>query len=526
MSDPNQLKRILERWDTRLRLQQSVVWLPRGLMAGLAAGLALAIAARLWPLLPRQSVITVCVLLMLIGMVLALFIVWLWRRTTIQIARRFDLLFDLKERMSAAVELAQGVLAIESPTLVAAQFNQAVKTSTRVNPMGYLPLRTDWREWVGAAIILGALSLAVFLPNPQENVLAQQAAVDEAIAEELEELRDLREVVLDDATLTAEEQAAIVEALDEAIQTLEQRDISQEEALAALDAAERELRDLSGQFAEERQRALQEASGLFDNTAAEDIAKALAEGNFQEAAEALSDLDLENLSPEEQAALGEALGQAADALAESNPELSEALGDAAEALQQGDAAAAGEALGEAGSAIGQLDDAALAQVDEYADQVAQGEGSIAGAAQPGEGGMGQAQAGSQQGQGEQGGGGAGRGEDQGAAQGGQAGDQMPTDNDPGDGGETPYDDVYAPQRIGGEGGEQVDVPGNPDAGMPTGAEGDFADNPFGSSNVDYEEVWADYADAINEALESGYIPLGLRDIIRRYFLRLSPETRR
>lgn len=100
---------------------------------------------------------------------------------------------------------------------------------------------------------------------------------------------------------------------------------------------------------------------------------------------------------------------------------------------------------------------------------------------------------------------------------------MPTDNAPGDGGEAPYDPVYAPQRIGGEGGDQVDIPGDPGPGQPTGNTGEFADNPAGESTVPYNEVWADYAEAINQALEGGYIPLSLRDLIHQYFSGLAPD---
>ena len=40
----------------------------------------------------------------------------------------------------------------------------------------------------------------------------------------------------------------------------------------------------------------------------------------------------------------------------------------------------------------------------------------------------------------------------------------------------------------------------------------------------YNQVYSDYEGAVNEALESGYVPLGLRDVIRQYFSRLEPEN--
>ena len=103
---------------------------------------------------------------------------------------------------------------------------------------------------------------------------------------------------------------------------------------------------------------------------------------------------------------------------------------------------------------------------------------------------------------------------------------MNTDNGPGDGGESSFADIYSPQRIGGEGGDQVDIPGNPGAGLPTGNEGNFAENPQGESTVPYGDVYGDYAGAVNEALDNGYVPLGLRGLIQQYFTRLDPTENR
>ena len=75
--------------------------------------------------------------------------------------------------------------------------------------------------------------------------------------------------------------------------------------------------------------------------------------------------------------------------------------------------------------------------------------------------------------------------------------------------------------IGGEGGERVDLPTDPETGMPV-QEGEFTDNPTGEASVPYSQVWADYEGSVNEALESGYVPLGMRSLIQYYFSRLDP----
>ena len=54
------------------------------------------------------------------------------------------------------------------------------------------------------------------------------------------------------------------------------------------------------------------------------------------------------------------------------------------------------------------------------------------------------------------------------------------------------------------------------------AEGDFDDNPAGESRVSYDTIFSEYESAANRALESDYVPLGLRDVVRDYFTSLEP----
>ena len=161
--------------------------------------------------------------------------------------------------------------------------------------------------------------------------------------------------------------------------------------------------------------------------------------------------------------------------------------------------------------------------------------------QPGQQGGGQGQAanpGSSQGQGAQGsnteGGtvgaesnavGSGAGDSAGGAgseSGGVQGGQVPQDNNPDGQGEGQYDPVYAPQRIGGQSGSDQNIVLDPDASDAPVQQGEFAQNPAGSASVPYNQVYNDYSDAANRALESDYIPLGMRDVVRDYFSSLEP----
>jgi hypothetical protein len=537
-SELRQIKGKINQWDARLRVTQSLIWLPRGIVGGLVVAVELALVARLWPIIPRSSVALASAVLAALGGVVALVVVWIRRRNPLVMARRFDRLFDLRERLSTALELSQGILSVESRTITRRQLEQAAKSASRVNAARQLPLRLDWRWWVGALFGVLIVAIAVAIPNPQDQVLAQKAEVKTAVTQSLTKLEQLKSQVLNDTGLTAQEQQAAIQSLDKAIDTLKQPDVSQQEALAALNSSQQELSDLSQQSAAQRQQALEAASGLFSGTAAKDLAQALKNGDMQGAADALKNLDLNNLTPEEQQQLAQALSSAAGALKDSNPNLAQQLGQAGDALKNGDTASAQKALGAAGDQMSQQADGSNPQIQQYSDQVGQSGQGVARAGknqteQPGQGGMGQTpqngmgQAGPGQGQngpmGQASNGGSGRGAGDGKPDGGGTTDNpMQTDNGAGDGGERSWDDVFAPQRIGGQGGDKVDIPGTPGAGVPTGVEGNFANNPSGQSNVPYNQVWSDYASAVNQALASGYIPLGMRDLIKNYFSNLDP----
>ncbi len=59
-------------------------------------------------------------------------------------------------------------------------------------------------------------------------------------------------------------------------------------------------------------------------------------------------------------------------------------------------------------------------------------------------------------------------------------------------------------------------------GTALASEGNYVDNPDGDALVPYNQVYSDYRNAANRALDSDYIPLGLRDVVHDYFSSLEP----
>lgn len=518
----------LRQWNRRRRWTEALLWLPRGVLAGLLLALVVAAAARLRPLLTNEELQVVALALGGLGLLAATVALLLRRRSLLQQARFADHRFELQERASTAVEIAEGRLEAP-PALAQQQLADTVSAARGVDARAALPL-TVRRPELAALLLVGLLlALTAWLPNPQADILRGQRALAAAIEEQVEEIEALIEEIEENPDLSEEQREDLLEPLESALQELQQEALSQEEAVAVLSEAEAELRDLS---ASRRNEALLDelqnaGEPLAQNAASQSLGDALQSGNLAQAAQAAAALadNLPALSADEQAALAESLAQAAAALSEVDPELAAQLAQAAQALREGDAGAAQQALREAASTLQHRaqEQAASSQAQAAAGQLGQGRQELA------QGGDGQGQG---EGQGEGAGQGAGEGAGSGQGQGQGSGDgqgQGAGSGVGGIGGETGHaEELFVPDFVdlSGEPGEEVQLPAeclaNPaDCGpilnqRPTA----FGDE---QSRVPYTEVYRDYRDAAYQALDEEPIPLGLKGAVRDYFSGLEPE---
>ena len=122
-----------------------------------------------------------------------------------------------------------------------------------------------------------------------------------------------------------------------------------------------------------------------------------------------------------------------------------------------------------------------------------------------------------------GGAGSGRGSAQGAITGaGPAGSSpIQQGNGPGDGGETNYEKIYAPSLLGGAGGPTVSLPSSGQSGDTTG-QGPAGLSDSGQSLVPYQQVYSQYQQSNQQAIENGSIPFEFMQTIRNYFNSLTP----
>lgn len=629
----------VRRWNTRLRLTRTVVWLPRGLLVGVLVGLIIATISRLRPwLLPEQILQNALIAVGITG-ALTLVAVWLWPRPARVAAQEFDRRFNLKERISTALEITSGLINT-SPIFIERQLEDARVAANRVETNHLLPMKVNWVEVVLLTLALIGLGAAILLKNPFEGEVIAQRELQESVEQRIEELEQAREQIENDSTLTAEQQEELTQPIDEAIEALENPEISQAEAVASLAEAEQELREMSEGGQNRTERAANSAAGtqLRANPNSEEAGESLENNELEQAANELEELanELDNLSEQERQDLADQLDAAADALQETNPELAEQMREAAEALREGDTQRAAEALQNASDTLNeqaQQNQQQSQAANQAADQVSESRQEMSGnqeqsgqpnqssdqqqgsqqqggdqqqsgnPSQPQQGGD-QQQSGNQQGDqqgdqgqqaGEQAGGQQSDGQqgdqqsgEQGSQAGGQEGDQagsqpssqsgdqsgqgpasenqggenqaQPSGSDaqqsggsgagdegspagsdtatgtegeqpgevnnaPGDDDMREYDPVYVPQRIGEDGAADPEVSLSGEVSNDDGEtidQTDFNETFSGESQVPYNRVFQQYQREAQRALESDYIPIGVRDIIRAYFSSLEP----
>ena len=579
----NQLEKYLQQWDSRRQTAAFLVWIPRGLLIGLLTAVAIAALARWQPLLDNFQVGVIALTLAGLGLLLGTAVVLFQRHTLTETAQFADHTFGLQERCHTAVELQTGRITTE-PELTRLQLHDTLRVAAQVDLATALPLQINIYEWLVMLAAMALLVTAVVLPNPQATILQGQRAVTQAIEEQIETIEALENEIAQNSALSAEERESLLEPLQDAREKLEAGDLSQEEALATLATAERELRELAANndTTAVREQLQNAGNTLASNENSQSLGQAMQNGDFSQASTAAAQLaeQLPTLTAEQQAALAEDLAETAAALSGTDPELAQELASAAEALQQGDTAAAQEALQEASETLAERGNqqATAEQAQNAASQLSQGRQEVAQAGQEGqttaqqnqtgqqqgqqgqqgqtgqegqEGAQGQngqegqtsngsvqplesngsqaGQSGSQtsplgsNGQGQEGQGQTGQGQGQENGTGSAAGAGGPSAG----GGHTESVFVPEPIDLSGELGVDVELPAECIA-SPESCGDILNQSPtqFGAENsqVPYTEVLGQYREAAYDALDEDYIPLGMKRYVRDYFSSLEPST--
>ena len=530
----DQLTQQIAKWRSRRRWYNAVIWIPRGVLAALLAAVGLATVARLRPLLTNQELAIIAGGIAVVGFLISITALF-WHQESLGLeAAYFDRLFQLKERVSTAVEIQNGNLTT-TPEIADAQLQDTLKNAVRVNFTIALPLKLNRRDVFLLLIALGLLIAAITLDNPQETVLQTRRAVSTAIEDQAAALEALAQEVQQNPNLNDEQAAEILEPVTDALAELQNNTLSQEEAMAVLSEAEADLRALSNEFnGEDLQQRLQTAGEALANQAAsQGIGEALKNGNLARAGSELAQLadELGTLSQAEQAQLAQDLAATAAALSTTDPQLAAQLNNAAAELAAGNQEAAVEHMQSAAATFQQRaqETAAAQQAQNAADQMTVGQQEIATASQSGssqtttnaeQNGQSQNPSAGQAGQGE--------GQASSGSAQGQADSQTPDTGGQGTGGSS-TENIFVPDNLdlSGEEGVAIELPvecrNNPEQCGPLLNQTPTEFGQEGSS-IPYSQVFGDYRNAANEALTGDYIPLGLKGFVRDYFSSLEPDN--
>jgi hypothetical protein len=508
----------LTTWTRRRRWRDGLVWLPRGLLAGLMVAVVVATVARLRPFLTNQEIAWLSTGLAGLGLLVSAILLLVQRDDLPGQARFADRHFRLKERVRTAVDLQQG--RIDAPAeLVRQQLDDTLAAMQRVDLKAALPLKLVRRDWLVLGLAVVLLATAVYLPNPQEEILLHNQAVEESIAGQVEALEELKEEIENNPDLSQELRQELLAPIENALARLEDGPISQEEALAALSEAEIELRELAQAH---------DLDNLQQSLAGSSLAEAVPGDGLSETGQSLSQLaaQLPDLNAEQLASLARDLAETAGNLETIDPELAQQLADAAAALDADDLAAAQQALSEAAATLQERGQQAAAsqQAQSAAEQLGEGRQEVAQGGTDGTNGGENGTPGTN---------GNGEGAGNGNGQNGGLSPLTPRDSsqagagDIGEGDAPSGVDVFVPDWSDLSQLEGLDIELPAECRLNPLLCGDLLSQwpselrPQGSQ-VPYADVYGNYRDAANQALEEDYIPLGMRGFIRDYFSSLEP----
>ena len=490
-------------------------------------------------------------------------------------ARYFDIEFGLRERVSTAFELMQGRIKTH-PEIEARQIADALDHARAIDPSERITMDFRRRELGALVVMVIAMVGMILLPaivGEDFNPDPPSAAVEEA----KEELREIIETVAKDTDLDDIDRQNLLEALEIALERLEEQDISEEEAFAAMSQLQAELEELRNQLEDtiDLDQSTMEAAleALEDfiapsETLDENADSSSESADLQDLLRGLEQLtqDAEQMSAEEAQAAAEALQNAAEEFAQMSPEMREQLQAMADALQEGDMEALRQQMDALREQLSQeqrqrqQEQNAQAMLQEQSERAEEAAEAIARSqseegqpqqSEPGQqrsGQQGNQQASNAQQSANEGnqesdrnrpgtgenpgrnpdsrsaGAGAGEGDPSNLSRAGSGGEDQGADTENQTTGQRAieYEAIYSPSGIGGGGDNEIRLQTDP--GDTTVEEGEFDDNPVGESRVSYDTVFSEYQNAANRALDSDYVPLGLRDVVREYFTSLEPSA--
>jgi len=530
MSSLDAIIRELRRAAARARAARYAI---HGLVGAVAWVALVLLIARLTPFERRATVAIAGIPLALAVAAIA----WLLRRPSASILMRLaDIRLGLKERLSTAWERRA-----ESGALDDVQRRDALQHATRTRLAAAFPVRVNRGEASLVAILaIFALALAL-LPNPMDQVLAQQKADRTSQARAAKAVQDAQKKAADSTKPTPVD-PQVQKILQDAQAKIQQAD-SPRKALETITPAEQQLQRLTDPGTPALSSSAQNLANALSSTAAGSNAAQAISSSPAKGAQSVRDLasQLQNMSPKDRQELAKALDKAAQQA--QNSQMRDSLSKASSSLQNGDASSAASALNDVASQLDSLQqqqntdqavasainglEAARQELATQADRDARGQGgqpNAGASASPGAGtspgsgaGASPGASGSGSGNGSGTGNGTGTGNGSGTGTGSGSGSGSGGTNGTGSSGSG------TGSGSGATSTERVYVPGQPVPGQsqndptPLGPGQDVPLSP-------YSQVIQAYQQAALDATDQSLIPGSERDLVRQYFSQLGEQT--
>ena len=148
-----------------------------------------------------------------------------------------DSALDLRERLATALELSAHT---QPQPIDEAQQSDARAYADTLRPR-MLPIQIARRPLLLALVPLALGVALALLPNPQQRVLEERAAIQQALQQTADQTTQLRQQLAQEQALTPEERAALDKQLAELERKLRENSGSREQALADLSTIEAQL---------------------------------------------------------------------------------------------------------------------------------------------------------------------------------------------------------------------------------------------------------------------------------------------
>jgi len=522
----------LHQWVRYLRLQKAIYWGARGLIIGILSSGVVAIF-----LIPNSSLLlseyfTWLFVSGILGLISAAGIAFFWPRPQLKLARSYDRIFNLKERVSTAVELSQSEAVNQSWQEL--QLGDALEATGTISPKDgikwHFPKSEIWGVLVALTIVLGTW----FYGQASFQQAESRAKNQKLIEAEVDNLEELITDIESREQLSVDAKESISTPLKKSLDDMKNAD-SLEKAVSILSETQQTIEELnfSGSTEFEGLQGAGEQLAKKENSQLNLTGDALRQGDLQRAAENLAALDLSKINPQALAGLAEQLKEMAEQLGNSSPEFAEQLQKVSEAIQNDDIQSAQEAISNASEALSESAQrvAASDTAQKTTDTLAESQGRLMAASMfegmaqnsGAKNDSGDHPEGEQKGSfGSQ----AGSGEFEASKTPGKEAGLTPlTQNNQagGENSEKQYDSVYAPQRLGGSSETELSLgSGSDSASNAIGSVGNSSEQ-NAQSFVPYSEIFSNYDESIQQAFENGVVPLALQPLIRDYFSSLDPR---